>query len=149
MNATTKFRKNRSYFIFWIEFKRQYQSHLISIFFETTILWFLAMLTLFINTDNFSERFMGTVTALLVLSTMLSSIRDDLPKSAEFKFIDLWFLYHIVLIFLVCVYHVLINFGITRFRKVSERINYIVGMIALPFITFLFWVIYFGLNTSA
>ena len=53
---------------------------------------------------------MGAVTALLVLAALLSSIGDTLPKTAYFKFIDLWFNWFIGNIFLIILIHVVIDY---------------------------------------
>ena len=72
-------------FIYSFQFQRLYGHHLITTFFQSFLLWALAYLTLFIHEEDFSNRFMGAVTALLVLAALLSSIGDILPKTAYFK----------------------------------------------------------------
>ena len=53
---------------------------------------------------------MGAVTALLVLAALLSSIDDQLPKTAYFKFVDLWFNWFIANIFVIILIHVIIDY---------------------------------------
>ena len=79
-------------------------------FFQSFLLWILAYITLFINEYDFSNRFMGAVTALLVLTALLSAIGDQLPTTAYFKFVDLWFNWFIANIFLIILIHVLIDY---------------------------------------
>ena len=79
-------------------------------FFQSFLLWILAYITLFINEYDFSNRFMGAVTALLVLTALLSAIGDQLPTTAYFKFVDLWFNWFIANIFLIILTHVLIDY---------------------------------------
>ena len=97
----------------WLEYQikmnRLYQSQITSTIFPTALLWILAYFTLCIKVDNFNNRFMGSVTALLVLSALLGSINRSLPKTAYFKYIDLWFLWYITNIFIIIVYHIILD----------------------------------------
>ena len=89
-------------FTYTIRFHRLYMTHLTSTYFQSFLMWFLAYLTLYIQIEDFSNRFMGTVTALLVLVALLASIVDKLPQTSYFKFIDLWFTFFIInIIFLI------------------------------------------------
>ena len=74
-------------------------NQLLSTFFPTGILWLFGYSTLFIDTSDTSDRFMGAGTALLVIATLLNSINGDLPKTSYLKLIDLWFLWHITNVF--------------------------------------------------
>jgi len=88
-------------------------------FLPTILLWALACFTLFIDIDNFSDRFVGTVTTLLVLVALLSSLSDDMPKTSYFKFIDLWFLWYISAILTITIYHIFID------KIANDKIEYI------------------------
>ena len=90
-----------TYFVFCLKFRRLYVDHLMTTFFQTFILWLLAYLTLFIPIENLNERFMGAVTALLVLASLLGSMENNLPKSSQMNFIDYWFLWYIINIFFI------------------------------------------------
>ena len=96
-------------FVFSIAITRIYMNQMLNIFLPIILLWCLAYFTLFIEVDNFSDRFMGCVTALLVLVSIISSANEDLPKTSYFKFIDLWFLWHIAIILLITLFHIFIN----------------------------------------
>jgi hypothetical protein len=97
-------------FIYSFKFQRLYVQHLMTTFFQSCLLWILPYITLFIDEEDFSNQFMGAVTALLVLAALLSSIGDTLPKTAYFKFIDLWFNWFIGNIFLIILIHVVIDY---------------------------------------
>ena len=73
--------------------------------------------TLFINVQNFSDRFMGAVTSLLDLAALLSTLTDALPRTSYFKYVDTWFMWYIMNIFLIIVYHVFLD----QTRKRSEQ----------------------------
>ena len=84
-------------------------------FFPTVILWSFGYSTLFIHPDEngFNNRFMGSGTALLVISTLINAVKSDLPKTSYTKFIDIWFLWHVLSVFIIIVYHIVLD----RIRK--------------------------------
>ena len=87
-------------------------------FFPTVILWLFGYSSLFIepNETGFGNRFTGSGTSLLVIATLINAVKSDLPKTAYIKFIDIWFLWHVVCVFLIIVCHIVIN----RIRKRLE-----------------------------
>ena len=52
---------------------------------------------------------MGSGTALLVIATLITAVKSDLPKTSYMKFIDIWFLWHVVSVFAIIVYHILLE----------------------------------------
>ena len=133
-----------SYFIFCLKFKRLYIDHLMTTFFQTFILWLLAYLTLFIPIENLNERFMGAVTALLVLASLLGSMENDLPKSSQMKLIDYWFLWYIINIFFIIIFHVILeNCGVKERKFLNKLIIFI-----LPFSITIFNFSYFSISVS-
>ena len=82
---------------------------LITTFFPTSLLWLLAYLTLYITVDDFNDRIMVSVTALLVLAALLSSINGSLPDTSYFKYIDLWFLWYTTIIFCITAFHIFVD----------------------------------------
>ena len=97
------------WFMYDISMRRLFMTQIISTIFPTCLLWLLAYFTLFIKVENFNNRFMGSVTSLLVLASLLGSINSGLPKTSYFKYIDLWFLWYITNIFLIIIYHILLD----------------------------------------
>ena len=81
----------QTWFIYRISMQGNYMSQVISTFFPTCLLWLLAYFTIFIYIDNFNNRFMGSVTFLLVLVSLHGSIVNGLPKTTYFKYIDFSF----------------------------------------------------------
>ena len=96
-------------FNFTITMKRIYTDQLIATFFPTCLLWFLAYFTLFIKVEDFNERIMVAITALLVLAALLSSIKGSIPATSYFKFIDLWFLWYTAYIFAITIFHIILH----------------------------------------
>ena len=168
ITVTTNTDSRRTNFNLTIMMERVYTDQLITAFFPTTLLWFLAYFTLFIAIEDFTDRIMVSVTALLVLAALLSSINSSLPDTSYFKYIDLWFLFYTADIFLITVFHIFLgtledtqkvipstasqahirSIGrVSEKRKCSKRkkINKI-GKIIVPIIWIAFNAIYFYLQ---
>jgi len=54
-------------------------------------------------------RFMGSLTVLLVLVSILASIKESVPKTSGLIMIDAWLLFIIASVFLVILFHVCIE----------------------------------------
>ena len=107
-----------TYFIVNIHMNRIYNDQLINTFIPTILLWLLSYSTFFIKLEDFNDRFIGTVTALLVMTSLLGSINMTLPRTSYFKYIDLWFLWYIANIFSIIICHIVLDYN----RK-DERDN--------------------------
>ena len=157
----------RTSFNLTIIMDRVYTDQLITAFFPSYLLWLLAYMTLFISLDNFTDRIMVSVTALLVLAALLSSINSSLPDTSYFKYIDLWFLWYTTNIFLIASFHICLGviedelkvhpstashshthrFMIPGKKQKSKRQNINdVAKIIVPVIGFLFNIVYFYLQ---
>ena len=107
--ADTNLDGRYTYFNFTIKMDRMYTDQLIGTFFPTILLWFLAYFTIFIRVDDFNERIMVSVTILLVLAALLTSIKDRIPSTSYFKYIDLWFLWYTAFIFSITIFHIYLH----------------------------------------
>ena len=121
--ACTNVTLRHSYFNVYVNLERVYTDQLIAAFFPTILLWLLAYFTLFIDHDNFSERIMVATTVLLVLAALLDSIKDDIPSTSEFKYIDLWFLWYTSFIFVIALFHMLLHQMSNKIKKNKISIN--------------------------
>lgn len=92
-----------------IQLKRDSRDHLLTTFGPTILFWLLAYLTLFFNIDDINNRSRTSVTVLLVVVSLLSSVKDDFPKTTYFKFIDLWFFWYVVNIFIIISLHIILE----------------------------------------
>ena len=103
-NVSTKF-------IVIIPMSRIAINQFINTFLPTVILWLFVYSTLFIspNENGFNNRFMGSGTALLLIATLINTVKGDLPKTAYMKFIDIWFLWHIISSLIIIVYHIVLD----------------------------------------
>ena len=72
-------------FTFTVELKRNYMHQIFTTFFPTFLLWLLTYATLFIDVDDFDNRFQGSTTTMLVLAALLNSITSSLPKTSYNK----------------------------------------------------------------
>ena len=108
-------------FIFSISIHHNIMDQMLGTFLPTMLLWLLAWFTLFIDISNFSDRFVGSVTTLLVLVALLSSLNDDMPKTSYFKYVDLWFLWYISAILSITIYHIFNN------HVPNDKVEYIVN----------------------
>ena len=106
-------------FIYTVHFQRLSAQHLLTTFLQSFLLWLLAYITLYIDIEDFSDRFMGAVTTLLVLAALLSSLGATLPKTAYFKFIDLWFNWFVINIVVIILIHVIVDFILKQKKKIG------------------------------
>ena len=88
---------------------RQYTYHLSQSFFQSFLLGFLAYLTFWIDITDFTDRFMGSLTALLVLASLMSTLTESLPKTSYFKVIDFWLLFFLLSTSLNIAVHILVD----------------------------------------
>ena len=162
ISHNARLKSKETSFTYSISFQRMYISHLSSTYFQTFLMWFLAYLMLFIRIEDFSNRFMGTVTALLVLVALLSSIADKLPQTSYFKFIDIWFTFYIINIIFLIMFAIFVDSVLTQNdqlvmfcqsgikpdtkRKQALRYNNY-AKILFPLIVGLFSLLYFALST--
>lgn len=93
-----------------VEFEREYLYHISQSFFQSFLLSFLAYLTFWIDVDNFSDRFIGSLTCLLVLASLMSGMTGSLPNTSYFKAIDVWLLYFLLVTALNIAMHIAIDF---------------------------------------
>ena len=109
---------SKTSFVLTVQLERHYKQHIITFFLQSFLLCFLSYLTLFITIEDFSNRFMGSITTLLVLASLLGSMQQSLPKTAYFKGIDVWFDWFLANIFLIILLHIIVDY----LRKTDSRI---------------------------
>lgn len=114
------------WFIYTVTMKRSYSSQIMSTFLPTWLVWFVAYLTFFIKLSNFNNRFMGSVTSVLVLAALFTSMQNSLPKTSYFKYIDCWFLWYITNSILMITCHVIFD-NITFSRSNQTQVSTMYG----------------------
>jgi hypothetical protein len=102
---------NENYFKFTIKLRRKGGSGVRTIFVPSIALWTLGFLTLFLNVEDFTNRNRISVTVLLCLFTLFGSltIKQEFPKTTEFRYVDVWFLWYMTNVFLINCHHLLID----------------------------------------
>ena len=55
---------------------------------------------------------MTALTSLLVLATLFTQVSASLPKTSYFKMVDIWLLFCILVIFIIIIFHTLIDFQV-------------------------------------
>ena len=128
--------------MFSLDFEKLFAGQMTTTFLQTFMQWFLAYLTLFIPVRNLNERFMGAVTALLVLASLLGTMENTLPKSSQMKFIDFWFLWYIINIFFIIIFHVVLENLNKKEKKIANKT---ISSI-LPILVLVFNIAYFSLS---
>lgn len=109
-----------SSFIFTLKMKRDYKHALLTKLFPTFLLWLLAYFSLLIRVDDFTNRFMGSVTALLVFTTLLETIYDQIPRTSYLRFIDIWVIWYLTNIFFICIFHIVLDMGFNIKDGIAE-----------------------------
>ncbi|TRY80611.1 hypothetical protein TCAL_07783, partial [Tigriopus californicus] len=92
-----------------IIFQRRIEYHLSNTFLQMSILLLIGYLSFFFDLEDFTNRIMVTLTTMLVVATLTASIQTDLPKTAYFKIIDVWFLFILHVLVLIFFCHTLIG----------------------------------------
>ena len=106
-------------FILCISMRRSFADQMIAIFCPSILFWIIAYCTMFLRFDDVSNRSRTTVTILLVLIALLQTVKKDFPKTTYYKFIDLWFLWYTLNIFLICIYHIMLPVFHTRLARLG------------------------------
>ena len=100
--------------------ERRQSSYWISIYIPTICLVLAAEITLFIDDMHFQATIMVALTSNLVMYTLYSGIRNELPADSTLKLIDAWLLHGLLMpmvVFIILVVNELIN------PKVEENIS--------------------------
>ena len=159
--VNTTLKEFETKFIYNMQLERLFMQALSTTFFQSFLLWLIAYFTLYINIQDFTNRFMGALTSLLVLAALLTSINASLPQTAYFKHIDIWFFCFVINISVIVFVHIFVDivlkrgedFGLTKSlskiafqdlnrNKISNLINQI-AKIVLAAVILVFLFIYF------
>ncbi|XP_064079530.1 uncharacterized protein LOC135196619 [Macrobrachium nipponense] len=76
----------------------------------TTLLMTITYLTFFFPLDDFTNRIMVSLTALLVLAALFLQTNQAMPRTAYLKLVDVWFVFCIAMDFIIVVILVVINY---------------------------------------
>ncbi|XP_064096279.1 gamma-aminobutyric acid receptor subunit alpha-5-like [Macrobrachium nipponense] len=82
---------------------------LTSTYIPTFILLIIGYMTFFFAIDDFTDRFMAALTALLVEAAFFTQTSQSVPQTAYIKLVDIWFVFCIAFLFLIMVVIVIID----------------------------------------
>ena len=141
-------------FGFVIQFCHLFQKQMTTLYFQLILLWIVAYLTLYINVDDFSNRFMGAVTALLVMSTLMDNINNRLPVSPHTRLIDIWNIWYVGQIVFLIVFHILVNGKVHQsFKNRQPFLQYLqpeklnnLAKVGFPVLNLIFTIYYISHN---
>ena len=105
-----------------IKMSRSYLFHITQTFFQSFLLAFLAYLTFWIDIEDFNDRFIGALTALLVLASLMSSMTGGLPNTAYYKVVDVWLIFFLVTNAVIITVHIIIDYLIRK-EKVASKVS--------------------------
>ena len=122
--------QDNNHFKFTITFERDCGHGTKTIFIPTMMLWVLSFLTLFIDVEDFTSRNRMAVVILLCMITLLGTaqIKENFPRTTEFKYIDLWFLWYLSSIFLINCHHLLVDNMLRISNQSSSYLKSSVGI---------------------
>ncbi|TRY75302.1 hypothetical protein TCAL_15664 [Tigriopus californicus] len=97
-----------------VVFRRRMEYHVTNTFLQTIILVSVGFLSFFFRVDNFTDRIMVTLTVMLVVATIMSTIQQNLPKTAYYKLIDYWLMFILNILASMMLFHTFLQFTIKR-----------------------------------
>jgi len=107
-----------------IIFKRNIFSHFMTVYVPTVLIILVSYLTTFFNNQKwFGHIITINLTAMLVMTTMLTSIVGNLPTTADIKFIDFWMLFCLTIPVLEIVLHTVEDHFIRKEKADAEELS--------------------------
>ncbi|KAK3885411.1 hypothetical protein Pcinc_001022 [Petrolisthes cinctipes] len=76
----------------------------------TTLLLIITYLTFYFALDDFTDRIMVSLTALMVMAALFLQTNQSMPRTAYLKVVDIWFLFCIIIKFVIVLWLVVINY---------------------------------------
>ncbi|XP_076046337.1 uncharacterized protein LOC143028315 [Oratosquilla oratoria] len=109
-----------------VPLKRRSGYAILNIYTPSFILLIIAFVTLFFRPQIFEVRVMTALTSLLVMATLFTQVSTSLPKTSYFKMVDIWLLFCIAIIFIIIVFHAIIDIKVNEeafFPSVPVKVN--------------------------
>ncbi|XP_068215616.1 uncharacterized protein [Palaemon carinicauda] len=92
-----------------LRFRRRFEFAIFTFFIPSSFFVCIAYLTTFFAIENTQVRVVIALTAMLVLTTLLSQVSNQLPRNSYFKAIDMWMFTSIGLIFVILIMQTVID----------------------------------------
>ncbi|XP_076041999.1 uncharacterized protein LOC143025904 [Oratosquilla oratoria] len=97
-----------------VPLKRRSGYAILNIYTPSLILLIISFVTLFFRPQIFEVRVMTALTSLLVMATLFTQVSASLPKTSYFKMVDIWLLFCIAIIFIIIVFHSIIDIKVNE-----------------------------------
>ncbi|XP_068237916.1 uncharacterized protein [Palaemon carinicauda] len=94
----------------YIKFVNLYNYYISGTYVPTTLLMTITYLTFYFTLEDFTDRIMVSLTALLVLAALFLQTNQSMPRTAYLKLVDVWFVFCIAMDFIIVVMLVVINY---------------------------------------
>lgn len=94
--------------------------HISSTYVPTFLMVVISYSTLYFDLNDFNDRIMVSLTALLVLATLFTQISEITPKTSYLKLLDVWFVVTIFISFSIIIILVVINH--LNMQEARERV---------------------------
>ncbi|XP_053626447.2 uncharacterized protein [Cherax quadricarinatus] len=135
-----------------------------STYIPTFLMVLICYSTFYFDLDDFTNRIMVSLTALLVLATLFSQITQTTPKTSYLKLLDVWFVASILVNFSIVIMLVIINHQRMRESNImvapfskkkamystperSRKINSF-SQVAIPIVLFILITTYVGVSVQ-
>ncbi|XP_068240113.1 uncharacterized protein [Palaemon carinicauda] len=97
--------------------------YIFSTYLTTFIIMIIGYSILFFPLDAFDERIMVGLTGLLVQATLFSQVSSSIPRTAYLKLVDIWFVYCVIMLFVVCMAVAIIQYIATEIDDVPIKVG--------------------------
>lgn len=98
-----------SQIVLTLHLKGLYEYHLLNSFAPSALMFFISFSSLFFPMENFNERIMVSLTALLVLATLFAQASNSSVRTPYLKLLDVWYAAMIAFCFFVVLINVVVN----------------------------------------
>ncbi|ROT80481.1 CRE-MOD-1 protein [Penaeus vannamei] len=87
-----------------------YRYYLGNAYVPSLLLVIICYSTFYFRVEEFGDRIMVSITAMLVLVALFSQTSSTIPRTTYLKYIDVWYMFYIVLDFIMIILLVVINY---------------------------------------
>ena len=112
-----------------IKLGRDLQSIFCVTYLPTIIMNIINQATVYLDNNQFLEAIiMVNITCLMVLSALYISVSNNLPATAEIKYIDIWLLYSLIFPFIIILFNIILFITTTHNHDERSRIKLMARM---------------------
>ncbi|XP_045137842.1 glycine receptor subunit alphaZ1-like isoform X1 [Portunus trituberculatus] len=105
-----------------VRFRRRYGFAILTVYTPSCFFVIIAYLTTFYPLSNLQVRVVIALTAMLVLTTLLSQVSSNLPRNSYFKALDVWMFGAIGLIFSILILQTVVDV-VARGEETTKQVS--------------------------